>query len=107
MSWHGLQWKVYDNLLEPQRNELAEAACGQMINNQIVHHVAEAEASEHKGGHLALEKKQKQSKSTSKGVNNGRRAGKVGAFQKGVDVDPRSPYHLMPKSFALKVTNLP
>jgi len=80
----GVSWKLYDNLLAPQRKEFAEAAYGQLWYNQIMRFDAENEAKEYKEKYLELEKARKQGKSTSKGMNNGRRAGKR-AFAKGVE----------------------
>ena len=80
----GVSWNAYDNLLEPQRKEFAESAYGQMIYNQIMRFDAEAEAKEHMAKYLELEKTHAQGKRTSKGMNNGRCAGKR-AFAKGVE----------------------
>jgi len=80
----GVSWNVYDNLLEPQRKEFAESAYGQMIYNQIMRFDAESKAKEYKAKCLELEKTHTQGKSTSKGMNNCRRAGKR-AFAKGVE----------------------
>jgi len=79
----GVSWKVYDDLLEPQRKEFVESAYGQMIYNQIMRFDAETKAKEYKEKYLELEKARTQGKSTSKGMNNGRRAGKC-VFSSGV-----------------------
>ena len=84
LEHRGVSWNAYDNLLEPQQKEFVESAYGQMIYNQIMRFDAEAEAKEYKAKYLELEKTHTQGKSTSKGINNGRRAGKR-AFAKGVE----------------------
>jgi len=80
----GVSWNAYDNLLEPQQKEFAESVHGQMIYSQIMCFDAEAKAKEHKAKHLELEKTHTQGKTTSKGMNNGHRAGKR-TFAKGVE----------------------